>query len=74
MWRNPAVQRNCAALREWGVNFVGPGTGRLACGDNGEGRMAEVQKFCKNPGASLIRYDFTVGIPLLFLSGALLRR
>ena len=42
MWRSPAVQRNCAALREWGVNFVGPGTGRLACGDNGEGRMADV--------------------------------
>ena len=42
MWHSPAVQRNCAALRSWGVNFVGPGSGRLACGDNGEGRMAEV--------------------------------
>ena len=42
MWNNPAVQRNCAALRSWGVHFVGPGSGRLACGDKGEGRMAEV--------------------------------
>ena len=42
MWQNPAVRRNCETLRSWGVHFVGPGKGRLACGDNGEGRMAEV--------------------------------
>lgn len=42
MWNNPAVQRNCATLKSWGINFIGPGAGRLACGDNGEGRMAEV--------------------------------
>ena len=44
MWQNPAVQRNCATLRAQGVHFVGPGKGRLACGDNGEGRMAEVSE------------------------------
>ncbi len=42
MWQNPAVQRNCETLRAQGVRFVGPGKGRLACGDSGEGRMAEV--------------------------------
>lgn len=42
MWQNPAVKRNCETLWSWGVHFVGPGKGRLACGDNGEGRMAEV--------------------------------
>ena len=42
MWQNPAVRRTCETLRSWGVHFVGPGKGRLACGDNGEGRMAEV--------------------------------
>ena len=44
MWQSPAVQRNCATLRMQGVHFVGPGKGRLACGDNGEGRMAEVSE------------------------------
>lgn len=44
MWRNPAVQRNCETLRSQGVRFVGPGKGRLACGDSGEGRMAEVSE------------------------------
>ncbi len=42
MWANPAVQANCAVLRERGVLFVGPDTGRVACGPGGAGRMAAV--------------------------------
>ena len=42
MWNNPAVRRNCETLKNQGVQFVGPAAGRLACGDNGEGRMVEV--------------------------------
>jgi phosphopantothenoylcysteine decarboxylase/phosphopantothenate--cysteine ligase len=41
MWRHPAVQANVAALRARGVRLVGPEAGRLACGAQGEGRMAE---------------------------------
>jgi phosphopantothenoylcysteine decarboxylase/phosphopantothenate--cysteine ligase len=41
MWRHPATQANAAVLRERGVRFVGPETGFLACGWEGEGRMAE---------------------------------
>jgi len=41
MWRHPATQANRALLRRRGVRFVGPGSGRVACGDDGEGRMAE---------------------------------
>lgn len=43
MWDNPAVQRNVAALRKDGVLFVEPGSGDLACGTEGMGRMAEPQ-------------------------------
>ena len=42
MWRHPAVQKNCETLRLWNIDFVGPASGHLACGDVGEGRMAEV--------------------------------
>lgn len=42
MWRHPAVQKNCETLRSWNIDFVGPANGHLACGDVGEGRMAEV--------------------------------
>jgi phosphopantothenoylcysteine decarboxylase/phosphopantothenate--cysteine ligase len=41
MWQNPAVQENLQALRARGWNVVGPGTGVLADGDVGEGRLAE---------------------------------
>ena len=41
MWENPAVQANVEALRGRGVQFVGPAAGRLACGTEGVGRMAE---------------------------------
>jgi Phosphopantothenoylcysteine synthetase/decarboxylase len=41
MWNNPRTRRNIAALKADGFSFVGPGTGNLACGDAGVGRMAE---------------------------------
>lgn len=41
MWRHPAVQENIATLRARGVHLVGPDAGSLACGYEGEGRLAE---------------------------------
>jgi phosphopantothenoylcysteine decarboxylase/phosphopantothenate--cysteine ligase len=41
MWRHPATQQNITTLRERGVETVGPETGELACGWEGEGRMAD---------------------------------
>jgi phosphopantothenoylcysteine decarboxylase/phosphopantothenate--cysteine ligase len=41
MWEHPATQRNVATLRDQGVFVVEPGSGELACGDYGSGRMAE---------------------------------
>lgn len=43
MWANPATQANVSALRGRGVTVVGPGSGRLACGDVGEGKLAPVE-------------------------------
>lgn len=42
MWRHPATQNNVATLRERGVEIVAPGTGYLACGWEGEGRLADI--------------------------------
>ncbi|NLT76274.1 MAG: bifunctional phosphopantothenoylcysteine decarboxylase/phosphopantothenate synthase, partial [Planctomycetes bacterium] len=41
MWANPIVQANVATLTKLGFRMVGPATGRLACGTEGAGRMAE---------------------------------
>jgi len=43
MWENPVVQENVAKLKVLGCQMIGPETGWLACGDEGIGRMAEVQ-------------------------------
>ena len=44
MWAHPAVQRNVALLKSWGIRMVGPEEGELACGVNGVGRMAEPEQ------------------------------
>jgi phosphopantothenoylcysteine decarboxylase/phosphopantothenate--cysteine ligase len=41
MWDHPATQANLEVLRQRGVRVVDPGTGDLACGMVGAGRMAE---------------------------------
>jgi phosphopantothenoylcysteine decarboxylase / phosphopantothenate---cysteine ligase len=41
MWAHPATQANLATLERRGVMRVGPGSGDLACGEVGAGRMAE---------------------------------
>ena len=41
MWQHPATRRNVARLRDDGIAFVGPNEGEMACGEYGEGRMAE---------------------------------
>lgn len=42
MWRHPAVQANVDSLQRRGHLLVPPGTGELACGDTGAGRLAEL--------------------------------
>ena len=41
MWEHPTVQQNAATLRDRGVHIAGPGSGRLASGLIGHGRMLE---------------------------------
>lgn len=41
MWESPSVADNMATLLRRGIRVVGPGSGYLACGDIGYGRMAE---------------------------------
>ena len=41
MWGHAATQANIATLRQRGVHQIGPGSGEMACGETGSGRMAE---------------------------------
>lgn len=42
MYEHEAVQHNLALLQARGVQIVQPAAGRLACGDTGRGKLAEV--------------------------------
>jgi phosphopantothenoylcysteine decarboxylase/phosphopantothenate--cysteine ligase len=41
MWSHPSVAANIERLRALGCRIVAPGSGELACGTSGPGRMAE---------------------------------
>lgn len=42
MWAHPATVANCELLKQRGVIFIGPEEGSQACGEEGFGRMSEV--------------------------------
>jgi len=44
MWENQFVQKNVASLKKTGFYIVSPESGELACGYEGAGRMASVEK------------------------------
>lgn len=47
MYNNKIVQENIAKLKKAGCKFVGPKTGRLACGDVAIGCMADIDDIIK---------------------------
>ncbi len=44
MWNYPATRDSLAKLQSWGVQILQPASGALACGEQGEGRMLEVEE------------------------------
>jgi phosphopantothenoylcysteine decarboxylase/phosphopantothenate--cysteine ligase len=47
MWNHAATRANLAVLRRRGVRIVRPGTGDLACGYEGQGRLAALDEIVK---------------------------
>lgn len=44
MYNNPIVQDNISKLVKFGYKFISPASGRLACGDEGEGKLADTEE------------------------------
>ena len=55
MWRHPATMRAVRRLRSWGARFISPGEGRTACGETGEGRLAEPDEIVTAIEAALVQ-------------------
>ena len=57
MWNNPATRANVATLLERGVRVVEPATGHLACGAEGEGKLASVSDIVAEVKCVLAKQD-----------------
>lgn len=55
MWENSATRQNVSLLKERGVFFVEPATGRLASGAEGAGRLAELEMILAAARSALAR-------------------
>lgn len=69
MWRDEATQENVAALRSRGATFVEPESGELACGDVGEGRLANVTVIAEAILAEVNRSRDLAGVRVLVTAG-----
>jgi len=69
MWEHPATQANIETLRQRGVRVIEPGTGELACGMVGAGRMAEPEAIAEVVISALGRQHDLAGEVVLVTAG-----
>ena len=70
MWTAAATQANLKTLQERGVQFVGPDSGILACGDEGAGRMSEPETIVAAICEKLNARNDLAGMKILVTAGA----
>ncbi len=68
MWAHPATQANCDLLIKRGIRFIGPAEGSQACGDEGFGRMVEVDAIINGLRFENV-HQLLVGKKLLITAG-----
>ena len=69
MWNNPIVQDNLARLQAWGRYHVAPPeSGELACGVEGQGRLAPLDQILAHARRVLAPSDLE-GVPVLVTAG-----
>ena len=68
MYENPIVQENLAKLRNHNYRLVEPGTGFLACGYEGQGRLPEPGVIVEETRAALTEQDLA-GVKVVVSSG-----
>ncbi|HVJ07746.1 MAG TPA: bifunctional phosphopantothenoylcysteine decarboxylase/phosphopantothenate--cysteine ligase CoaBC [Acidisarcina sp.] len=69
MWQHPATVANLEILRNRGVQVIEPGSGYLACGMIGDGRMAEPEIIAEQVLQTLNRRNDLAGEVVLVTAG-----
>lgn len=68
MYQNPIVKENIEKLKKLGYEFIQPGVGLLACGDYGEGKMAEPADIVEYIISSFVKKDL-IGKKVIVTAG-----
>jgi phosphopantothenoylcysteine decarboxylase/phosphopantothenate--cysteine ligase len=68
MYRSPSVKKHIKELKKNGVEFIGPDSGSLACGEEGPGRMVDVSEIVEASISALTVKDLS-GQNILVTSG-----
>lgn len=74
MWEHPAVMDNVRKLAARGIRFVEPGTGQLACGYVGKGRLAEPDEIAETAAAMLAGPKPLAGRKVIVTAGGTVER
>lgn len=69
MWQADATRRNISLLEDRGYEIVRPAVGRLACGDTGEGKLADVGDIVARTLLALETSDALEGERVLITAG-----
>lgn len=69
MYENRIVQDNIRKLKDYGYNFIEPATGRLACGDEGRGKLEDPEIIVENVLFMLYDNKDLVGKKVLVTAG-----
>ncbi len=69
MWNNPAVTRNVEQLRADGIRICDPEAGWLACGETGDGRMADPSRIAEQALSMLEGSEELAGKHILVTAG-----
>lgn len=75
MWENKATQNNLEILKLRGIDVINPNTGMMACGENGTGRLPEINEIYSSTKAYLLdkkresRTSFKSQLKILITAG-----
>lgn len=69
MYNNPIVKENILKLKNYGYKFIAPDSGRLACGDIGDGKLADTELIANTIASELYEPKDLVGKKILITAG-----
>lgn len=69
MWENPAIQENLKILKSRNIKIIDPESGFLACGTEGKGRLADINKIFAEAKNILLPAQILKGKKIVITAG-----